>query len=124
MAFGRFSNGKNAKSAASGKHRGAASDSVAEGEPDHELESYLAALAPETDAETTDTGRRFGDAQVYQLRLNLIVADQIKQLAAERGSAPLSLIQEWVLDRLRWESEKADTERQRVERARWDPRGY
>lgn len=119
VVFGGFSSDKNS-ARNSGKHRGQEQASGAEGEPDHELESYLAALAPETDAETTDTGRRFGDAQVYQLRLNLVAADQLKQLARDRGTAPLSLIQEWVLERLRHESERIEYERHRSER--WDPR--
>ncbi len=83
-----------------------------EAAPDTELESYLAALAPETGAETTDTGRRFGDAQVLQLRLNLIAMDELKQLAHARRTSPQALAQEWVLERLSWEANAAAQRRQ------------
>ncbi|MGH3519768.1 MAG: hypothetical protein ACRDQ7_20715 [Haloechinothrix sp.] len=109
-SLGRFNN-RNSPAPDRGRHRDGVPDPIDEGEPDHELESYLAALAPETAAETTDTGRRFGDGQVYQLRLNLIAADQLKQLATEHGTSPLSLAQEWVLERLRWENEHAEHRR-------------
>lgn len=73
---------------------------------DHELTSYLAALAPEADdPESTGSGRRFGGAQVYQLRMNQIAGEQLKELAAERGTSPQALAQEWVLERLAWESQ-------------------
>lgn len=84
--------------------------------PDHELENYLAALAPETSPETTDTGRRFGDAQVLQIRLNLIANDELKQIAQDRKTSPQSLAQEWILERLSWESQEAE-ERRRHHRA-------
>ncbi|GDY29527.1 hypothetical protein [Gandjariella thermophila] len=80
--------------------------------PDHELESYLAALAPEQDVETTGTGRRFGNSQVYQLRLDLAANEQLRQLAAELQTSPLSLARDWILERLRWEAER----RQRFQR--------
>lgn len=73
-------------------------------EPDHELESYLAAITPESAAETTDTGRRFSNAQVYQLRMPLSANEQLRWLAQERGTSPLALVQEWVLQRLAWEA--------------------
>ncbi|GAA5104625.1 hypothetical protein [Haloechinothrix salitolerans] len=83
-----------------------------ESAPDTELESYLAALAPETGPETTDTGRRFGDAQVLQLRLNLIAIDELKQIAQARRTSPQALAQEWVLERLSWEADAAAQRRQ------------
>ncbi len=111
-SLGRFSNRNNpSPTADAGRHRDANPAQTEDGEPDHELESYLAALAPETDPETTDTGRRFGEAQVYQLRLNLIAADQLKQLAGERNTSPLTRALEWIRERLRWESERAENER-------------
>lgn len=73
-------------------------------EPDRELESYLAAISPESEVEVTDTGRRFNNAQVYQLRLPLSANEQLRWLAQERGTSPLSLAQEWVLQRLAWET--------------------
>lgn len=88
--------------------------------PDRELESYLAALAPETGPETTDGGKRFGDAQVLQLRLNLIASDELKQLAAARQTSPQALAQEWVLERLSWEANAAAQQRQ----AQQPPQGY
>ncbi|RJQ83724.1 hypothetical protein D5S17_00065 [Pseudonocardiaceae bacterium YIM PH 21723] len=71
-------------------------------EPDHELESYLSALAPEQDPEGTLT--RFGNAEVYQVRLPLLAGDQLRQIAEDRGSAPVALIQEWIMQRLDWEN--------------------
>ncbi|HET8643026.1 MAG TPA: hypothetical protein VFM37_13915 [Pseudonocardiaceae bacterium] len=75
-----------------------------EGEPDHELEAYLAALAPTpSDPYTTDPGKRFGTAQVHQLRLPAEADERLRGLAIERGTSPLSLLQDWVLQRLEWE---------------------
>jgi hypothetical protein len=74
--------------------------------PDVELESYLAALAPEADVETTASGRRFGNAEVYQLRLSLIANEQLRELAAHRQTSPHALAQEWVMERLAWESQQ------------------
>jgi len=67
-----------------------------------ELESYLAALAPEGDVETT-VGRQFGNAQVHQLRLQLVANEQLRELASARGTSPSALAQEWVMERLRYE---------------------
>ncbi|HEY0450409.1 hypothetical protein [Actinophytocola sp.] len=73
--------------------------------PDEELESYLAALSPEGDPESTGSGRRFGGAQVYQLRLPLMANEQLRELAAHHQTSPMALAQEWVLQRLEWESQ-------------------
>jgi aryl-alcohol dehydrogenase-like predicted oxidoreductase len=70
------------------------------------LENYLAALAPDSEVETTGTGRRFGNAQVYQLRLQLTANEQLRELAAQHGTSPQALAQEWVLQRLGWEAEQ------------------
>ncbi|WP_246107942.1 hypothetical protein [Saccharothrix saharensis] len=72
--------------------------------PDEELESYLAALAPETTAAETTAGTSFGNAQVYQLRLQLMANEQLKELAAERQTSPQALATEWVMQRLEWEA--------------------
>jgi hypothetical protein len=92
---------------AGGKHRQAPPPPTAElveGEPDHELEAYLAALAPTpSDPSNTDPGKRFGTAQVYQLRLPADADERLRELAAERDTAPLSLLQDWILQRLTWE---------------------
>lgn len=74
--------------------------------PGRELESYLAALAPEGDPETTGSGRRFGNAQVYQLRLQLAANEQLRELAMRHGTSPQALVQEWVTQRLNWETEQ------------------
>ena len=79
--------------------------------PDEELESYLAALAPEGDLETTGSGRRFEGAQVYQLRLPLMANEQLKELAAHRQTSPLALAQEWVTQRLEWECQQLHQQR-------------
>jgi len=94
---------------AAGRHRDIANPPTAD---DDELESYLAALAPETGPETTQSGRRFGEAQVLQLRFNLVALNELKQIAAERGTSPQALAQEWVLQRLSWESHAASQRRQ------------
>ncbi|MFD0199409.1 MULTISPECIES: hypothetical protein [Saccharothrix] len=87
----------------SGRHRPPANEQE-DVLPDEELESYLAALAPETtDAETT-AGTSFGNAQVYQLRLQLMANEQLKELAAERQTSPQALATEWVMQRLEWEA--------------------
>ena len=85
-----------------GRHRPVAPD-LDPHAPGRELESYLAALAPEGDVESTATGRRFGNSQVYQLRLQLAANDRLRDLARERGTSPQALAQEWVLQRLDWE---------------------
>ncbi|MFL6119811.1 hypothetical protein [Actinophytocola sp.] len=75
-------------------------------ENDHELESYLAALSPEGDPETTGSGRRFGGSQVYQLRLSLMANEQLREIAAYNQTSPLALAQEWVMQRLEWEAQQ------------------
>jgi hypothetical protein len=92
--------------AVAGKHRQAAqaTPDLPEGEADHELEAYLAALAPApSDPHTTDPGKRFGNAQVHQLRLPAEADERLRALAFERSTSPLSLLQDWVLQRLEWE---------------------
>jgi hypothetical protein len=79
--------------------------------PDHELESYLAALSPEGDPETTGSGRRFGGSQVYQLRLSLMANEQLKEIAAHNQTSPLALAQEWVMQRLEWEAQQLTNRR-------------
>lgn len=86
----------------SGRHRPPANEQE-DALPDEELQSYLAALAPDTDAETT-AGTSFGNAQVYQLRLQLMANEQLKEMAAERQTSPQALATEWVMQRLEWEA--------------------
>jgi hypothetical protein len=66
----------------------------------------LAALAPDTDLdpETTGSGRRFGGAEVYQLRLSLMANEHLRELAARQQTSPNALAQEWVMQRLEWEA--------------------
>ena len=71
---------------------------------DPELDSYLAALAPEAVAGPA-TGR-FGSAQVFSLRLPALRMEQLRRLAASRGVSPGSLAVDWVLERL----DQEDTE--------------
>jgi hypothetical protein len=94
-----------ADSAAAGRHR---TEAAAEEEtlPDRELESYLAALSPEGDPETTGSGRRFGGSQVYQLRLSLMANEQLREIAAHNQTSPLALAQDWVMQRLEWEAQQ------------------
>lgn len=67
-------------------------------EPDVELDSYLAALAPA--AEDTSLTGRFGHAQVFQLRLPALRIEQLRRIAQERGVSPGALAVDWVIDRL------------------------
>lgn len=97
--------GKQAVEAAdAGRHRTEAEP--VEQAPDHELESYLAALSPEGDPESTGSGRRFGGSQVYQLRLSLMANEQLREIAAHNQTSPLALAQEWVMQRLEWEAQQ------------------
>ncbi|WP_026425161.1 hypothetical protein [Actinokineospora inagensis] len=108
-SFGRSRTDLKAVGTNTGRHRtvGQVADPRAAAEtPDHELESYLAALSPDTDAETTGSGRRFGSAEVYQLRLSLMANEQLRELAAYRQTSPMALAQEWVMQRLEWEAQQ------------------
>ncbi|GEL25608.1 hypothetical protein PSU4_45620 [Pseudonocardia sulfidoxydans NBRC 16205] len=67
---------------------------------DHELDSYLAALAPEPPEGVTESTGRFGTAQVFQLRLPPLRVEQLRRLAAERGVSPGALALDWVVERL------------------------
>jgi hypothetical protein len=71
---------------------------------DTELDSYLAALAPEAVAGPA-TGR-FGSSQVFSLRLPALRMEQLRRLAAEHGVSPGALVVDWVLERL----DQEDTE--------------
>lgn len=86
-----------------GRHRPVSLDQDPQA-PGRELENYLAALAPETELETTGSGRRFNNAQVYQLRLQLMADQQLRELAEQHGTSPQALAQEWVVQRLKWEA--------------------
>ncbi len=116
-SLGRLSSRTNLKAASSGRHRGAAKpadDGVVE---DKELTSYLAALAPDADNESTGSGKRFGEAQVIQLRMSLIANQQLKDIAAEREISPQALAQEWILERLNWEGQASSLQDQRQQQA-------
>ena len=93
------------ETAVAGRHRTEVQEQE-ENLPDHELESYLAALSPEGDPESTGSGRRFGASQVYQLRLPLAANERLRELAAYHRTSPMALAQEWVLQRLEWESQQ------------------
>ncbi|WP_033290986.1 hypothetical protein [Amycolatopsis jejuensis] len=112
-SLGRLSSRTNIKAVSSGRHRNAAKSAGDEVVEDTELTSYLAALAPDSDPESTGTGNRFGDAQVYQLRMNLIASQQLKELAVSRNLTPQALAQEWILERLSWEGQAASAQERR-----------
>jgi hypothetical protein len=104
VVFSRSRNNLKAVSASQGRHR-----NEGEGEellPDDELESYLAALSPASEAETTGSGRRFGGAEVYQLRLSLVANEQLRELAELRNTSPMALATDWVMQRLEWEAQQ------------------
>jgi hypothetical protein len=110
-SLGRLAGRTSSKDGNTGRHRTPAVTPSEDVVDDHELTSYLAALAPEADPESTGSGKRFGEAQVYQLRLNLIASEQLKAVAAERGTSPQALAQEWILERLSWEAQAASQHR-------------
>jgi hypothetical protein len=99
-----FGRSRGSKAAAPARQRDAAPAADEQAGDDPDLSSYLAALAPESDLETTGSGRRFGEAQVYQLRLSGAAEQQLKDLAARLGTSPQALAQEWVLERLAQET--------------------
>ncbi|WP_436492702.1 hypothetical protein [Actinokineospora sp. HUAS TT18] len=105
-SFGRSRTDLRAVGTNTGRHRTPQREQSEELLPDEELESYLAALAPDGDAETTGSGRRFGGAEVYQLRLSLMANERLRELAAYRQTSPMALAQEWVMQRLEWESQQ------------------
>jgi hypothetical protein len=78
--------------------RGAPSEpGLLDAEPDVELDSYLAALAPA--AEDASLTGRF-NAQVFQLRLPALRIEQLRRIAEERGVSAGALAVDWVIDRL------------------------
>lgn len=95
VALGRIKTGRRQQD-----QRGKSANQQQANEPDHELDSYLAALAPKDDLETTGTGRGFGGAEVHQLRLPLMANEQLKELAARQGTSPGALARDWVMQHL------------------------
>ncbi|GAA2819081.1 hypothetical protein [Saccharopolyspora taberi] len=99
-------------------------------EPDHELESYLAALAPEESVETTGSGRRFGGSQVYQLRLPLMANEKLKELAAKQNTSPAALARDWIMQHLAEEDHGSPAQQQvpprtqQVQQPYAEPQGY
>lgn len=67
---------------------------------DPDLDSYLAALSPESAPGATELTGRFGSAQVFTLRLPALRIEQLRRLAASRGVSPGALAVDWVLERL------------------------
>lgn len=67
---------------------------------DGDLDSYLAALAPDAVPAATELTGRFGSAQVFQLRLPALRIEQLRRIAEERGVSPGALAVDWVIDRL------------------------
>ncbi|WIX80259.1 hypothetical protein QRX50_05595 [Amycolatopsis carbonis] len=112
-SLGRLGSRTNLKAVSSGRHRNAAKPAGEEVVEDKELTSYLAALAPDSDPESTGTGKRFGEAQVYQLRMNLIASQQLKEIANERDISPQALAMEWIMERLSWEGQAASAQERR-----------
>ncbi len=64
------------------------------------MDSYLAALAPEGDVETTGSDRQFGNSQVHQVRLPLMANEKLNALAARKGTSPAALVRDWVMHHL------------------------
>lgn len=78
-------------------------------EPGGDLDSYLAALAPEPVTPGTELSGRFGSAQVFQLRLPADRIEALRRIARQRGVSPGSLAVEWVVERLDREDGEART---------------
>jgi hypothetical protein len=68
--------------------------------PDAELDSYLAALTGAGDDHPTELTGRFGNAQVFQLRLPALRIEQLRRIANDRGVSPGALAVDWVIERL------------------------
>ena len=112
-SLGRLSSRTNLKAASSGRHRGAAKpadDGVVE---DKELTSYLAALAPDADNESTGTGKRFGEAQVIQLRMSLIANQQLKDNTTKQNNTPQTHTQKKNHEQHNWEGQASSLQDQR-----------
>ncbi len=106
-SFGRSRTDIKAVGTNTGRHRTPLRDPAEDPlHDDDDLTSYLAALAPDGNAETTGSGRSFGGAQVYQLRLSLMANEQLRELAAYRQTSPMALAQEWITQRLEWEAQQ------------------
>ncbi|MCW2633208.1 MAG: hypothetical protein JWR88_2170 [Pseudonocardia sp.] len=84
----------------SARHRAAPTPAEPELQPDHDLESYLKALAPSPEASESELTGGFENAQVLQVRLPLYRVEQLRRLAAERDVGPAALAREWLVDRL------------------------
>lgn len=104
VALGRTKIGR--RQQASGANTFAAPE---EAPPDQELESYLAALAPEEDMQTTGSGRGFGSSEVFQLRLPLMANERLKEIAAQQGLSPAALAKDWIMQHLSLEPEANPT---------------
>jgi hypothetical protein len=76
--------------------------------PDQELDSYLAALSGAGDDHPTELTSRFGQAQVFQLRLPALRIEQLRRIAMERGVSPGALAVDWVIERLEREDAAPD----------------
>lgn len=87
------------------RHRATDADS-SDATPDHELDSFLAAISPEADAAqsaqpaASALTERFGSAQVFQLRLPSLRLEQLRRLAETRNVAPTALVLDWIVERL------------------------
>jgi hypothetical protein len=92
------------------RHR-AVPDSPVDATPDTDLESYLAAVPPGSDSTSTEVTGRFGVAQVFQVRLPGRQTEQLRRLADARGVPPISLVIDWVLERLEREGQGPSTPR-------------
>jgi hypothetical protein len=115
-SFGRSRSDLKPVGESTGRHRTPVRDQADELLPDDELESYLAALAPDSDTETTATGRRFGTAEVHQLRLPLAANEKLRELAAHRHTSPMALAQEWIMQRLDWEARQQEHQQYQMQR--------
>lgn len=92
------------------RHR-AAEGTPPDAAPDHELESFLASISPgrgdTTPESAAERTMRFGEAQVYQLRVPELRVEQLRVVAEQRGLSPTALMLEWVLERLDQEDRPA-----------------
>ena len=82
------------------RKRRAPTSEGADGAPDRELDTYLAALSPESDVGPSELTGRFGSAEVFQLRLPALRIEQLRRFAAEQGVPPAALAVDWVIERL------------------------
>ena len=71
---------------------------------DHEMESFLASIAPGRGDSTAESASektaRFVDTKVFHVQVPMLRGEQLRRLAEQQNMSPTALMLEWVLQRL------------------------